>query len=396
MDVLLDSNIYLQDLRMTGNRFQELFTYLRRTGSSLVLPHLVREEVIGKYSIRLKDALLKTQQALEHLSKLTIQARAEFRAPNVEQEAEALRKRLRSPSQSVRVVEIDGYENVDIKEVVNRSILRKRPASADGEELRDVILWLIALHLARNSRDRIAFVSNDKTFAADNELHPELGADLTALNLELDFYPGIREFVIAKALQHQPLDADQFWQLLPKERLDEAVLAQILSSTARVGRIVAADIRELELEHATQYKVQDSAFFIEITLHGSAAISVETLTYTQVQLTQGSGQVTWNQPPESLFFGNISQEDPFPWIPVESTTVIGQMFGKKTPSISDFWNSPTQTVSFTPAAPHHYLCSFKASLSARVTDASTQTVEAEAIQFTSFLSDERNPPTEKT
>jgi hypothetical protein len=38
MDVLLDSNIYVADPKIGGSQFAELFAYLRRTGSSLVLP----------------------------------------------------------------------------------------------------------------------------------------------------------------------------------------------------------------------------------------------------------------------------------------------------------------------------------------------------------------------
>jgi hypothetical protein len=49
MDVILDSNVYLSDARMESIRFKNLFDYLRRPKSSLVLPMLVVEESIGKY-----------------------------------------------------------------------------------------------------------------------------------------------------------------------------------------------------------------------------------------------------------------------------------------------------------------------------------------------------------
>jgi hypothetical protein len=43
MDVILDSNAYPSDIRMESIKFKNLFDYLRRTQSSLVLPRLVRE-----------------------------------------------------------------------------------------------------------------------------------------------------------------------------------------------------------------------------------------------------------------------------------------------------------------------------------------------------------------
>jgi hypothetical protein len=37
MDIILDSNVYLSDIRMESIRFKNLFDYLRRTRSLLVI-----------------------------------------------------------------------------------------------------------------------------------------------------------------------------------------------------------------------------------------------------------------------------------------------------------------------------------------------------------------------
>lgn len=400
MDVLLDSNVYLQDLRMTGNGFQELFTYLRRTDSSLLLPHLVREEVVGKYSTLLKDSVQRVQQAFNQLSKLSSESRQNFQPPNIEREAEALRKRLASPSRGIRVLEIDGYDQVDIKEVANRGILRKRPASPEGEELRDVILWFITLHLARTCSAPFAFISNDKAFeAADGRLHPDLIADLNSSKLQLDFYSGIKDFVIAKALERELLDAHHLEKWLPKERLEEIVLAQLLRSTTRVGKIMAVDIRELEFEQATKYKVQENAFFIEVTLHGSAAISAQPEAFTYFLTEQNAllNQPMWNTPPRQVRIANAKTNAGLThWLSNEPNTVIvGPFFGAEL-NYSEGWNYPLDTVNLTPTKtkPDHYLCSFRISLTSRLTEGRIQSVELESIQFGSFLSDEprASPP----
>ena len=56
MDVILDANIYTAHLLRQGrnifssNNFVELFTYLRRKKSNLILPGPVFHEIIKEYS----------------------------------------------------------------------------------------------------------------------------------------------------------------------------------------------------------------------------------------------------------------------------------------------------------------------------------------------------------
>jgi predicted nucleic acid-binding protein len=50
MDIVLDSNIYLADLRLKSNRFANFFDYVRRARSTILLPALVRDEIVQKQS----------------------------------------------------------------------------------------------------------------------------------------------------------------------------------------------------------------------------------------------------------------------------------------------------------------------------------------------------------
>ena len=59
MDVSLDSNIYLSDLRMEGIAFRSLLDYLRKTQSRIILPKVVLDEVIAKYRIGFEMKLAK-------------------------------------------------------------------------------------------------------------------------------------------------------------------------------------------------------------------------------------------------------------------------------------------------------------------------------------------------
>ena len=61
MDIILDSNVYLSDIRLQSNRFANFFDYVRRTRSSIILPALVRDEVAQKHREKLTAQLSRVE-----------------------------------------------------------------------------------------------------------------------------------------------------------------------------------------------------------------------------------------------------------------------------------------------------------------------------------------------
>ena len=74
MQVILDANIYLADVQLRGIGFHNLFAYVRRTGSELVLPRIVREEIVARYSDRLESAIRAVRKVLETLQRSPFRA----------------------------------------------------------------------------------------------------------------------------------------------------------------------------------------------------------------------------------------------------------------------------------------------------------------------------------
>lgn len=100
MDVVLDSNIYLSDIRMESIKFKNLFDYLRRTKSTLVLPRLVREETVGKYRYKLDNQSRKAASAVQELNKFIVDKKDEihFDAPDLKYAV-----RLQRPTNSSQI-----------------------------------------------------------------------------------------------------------------------------------------------------------------------------------------------------------------------------------------------------------------------------------------------------
>jgi hypothetical protein len=389
VDVLLDSNIYLQDAKLAGNQFTELFTYLRRTGSRILLPHLVREEVSARSRYKLWDATRKLESARENLSKVKITAGPHFGSIDFDHELKLIDEKMHSPSKGVQVIDIDQYGGVDVKDVVIRGVRRKRPADENGEELRDVILWLLAIDLAERSEAGIIFISNDKGFKGeDGRLHPDLVREVALLKQPLEYYAEIRECVVAKALSQKPVDLDDLSSLIPVRKLEHLSLELVLRSQIPMGRIVGADIKELDFEEGTNYTVGQGAQFIEVRFHGSAIIVVEE--FTQI-LSSGSYSIDMS--------GGTYLAEPWPTPTLLSPgqPAVQNAFVTSWKPIGSFWpgtygyTEPVSANVFASPQPRRYTCSFRISFSARVRDGHLESIEPEGIKFVSFLADETQP-----
>ncbi len=91
------------------------------------------------------------------------------------------------------------YKNDYFKEVINRAINHIKPCSENKEELRDTIIWLTVLDIAKIDPERIiGFISgNIKDFASKDKktLHSRLNTDLIENEVKVIYFTSIEEFI---------------------------------------------------------------------------------------------------------------------------------------------------------------------------------------------------------
>jgi hypothetical protein len=290
---------------------------------------------------------------------------------------------MRSPAKGVNVIEIDDYESINIKEVLERGIHRRRPASGNGEELRDVAIWLLVLSLAKKSRTGIVFISGDKTFLNEQELnlHPSLSADIASCGSKISFYKGLREFIIANALNQEPVDSRAFRSLIPIERIEELARRRMKAISTSVGDILTVDFRELEPETAIKYKVGENTYYIEARLGGVARVCA------QEQFTNPISANFWlttpTIDPSPVGFGQNQG-----MITVRDMSLEPGQFSSYTPIGLDQPNT-VKLNALIPPKPRNYLCSFKLGVSSRMVGGVAKSIELDSFQFKSFLPDEK-------
>jgi hypothetical protein len=273
VDIFLDSNIWHEDKRLTSTAFSSLCAYLKRTSSSIVLPNLVLEEVLGRYERELKQkcqkALTAERDVLHYLidegdpnSKFDLHV-------DTPRQVQAFHDRLLKPASSIKTVVFDDSK-INVREVYRRGIKRRRPASHDGEELRDVILWLSVLEYARASKDKVALVTRDKGFWDADAVHPEILEDIAANEVEIFLHKDIESFNRVNALSAKPISATEVGELLNARELDEKALDRValrlngIETEKSIVEYRSGAVLDAGWEDGTVYEVADGVRFAEV------------------------------------------------------------------------------------------------------------------------------------
>lgn len=254
---------------MNGVAFQSLFEYLRRTESRLVLPRVVREEVVIDYGRRLKTGAKAFEDAYRKYHHLDLRSDVEaFRKPDGKYEMTRLRRKLMKPSDGVVPIYFHEITGEFLQEAFMRGIHRTRPANDNGEELRDVILWLWTLAYSDTANTEVVFVSGDGGFWAGDQIHPDIDRDAKTKNGRLHVYRSIQDFL--KAHAPAPVEITEEWaqkhfelQSVERELIDRG--ARELSRGAR-DIISALSIKEHKIKAGKLYEVSDDAQFAELEL----------------------------------------------------------------------------------------------------------------------------------
>jgi PIN domain len=315
MDIVLDSNIYLTDIRLRSNRFANFFDYVRRTRSSILLPALVRDEVVQKHREKLTIQLSRVEKELKELRRYTMDD-VTFHAPYLKGETNDLKALLRRPSKSVRTKFLASMDGVDLKEIVRRGINRVPPASESGEELRDVILWLITLDHAKSTSRPTAFVTADAGFWEADKPKGQILQDIDSAKVDIRLYKDLAEFTRDNALVSEPVTYAWIDAHLSGATLEE-MIAGPLRDSLKASRRVTGDIQkvtstQIRFVDGSIYKIDARTDFAELRYRGFFVVETVSVRYDFSQFeslpsAQGFGSLRSLTSPEPVHW--------FPWRP---------------------------------------------------------------------------------
>jgi len=237
MQIILDSNVYIADFRMEGIAFSNLFDLVRKTSSTMVLPRIVREEVVHRYVSRLIARVGDVSKAWKAYRYMMLDGRpSEFRKPAIKYQVREFRKRLKAPAKDIAIQYAPDISGVDLNEVALRGIRRTPPASLEGEELRDVIIWFQVLALAKSTTETTIFITGDSGFWDGDSLKSQIEADIREAKTSIQVHKTIESVIKANSPRQIALTPETATELVPAAMFSEFALAPFSANLKRAAR----------------------------------------------------------------------------------------------------------------------------------------------------------------
>lgn len=307
MNVILNSNAYISDYRMEYISFKNLFDYLKRTGGALVLLRIVREEVVAHFGRDLKKRANEAEKAWKAYRHLHFPEKLpEFTESDIEDQKRLLRARLMKPSDAVKVTYHKDTSKISVEDVFIRGIHRIPPANGDGEELRDVIMWLSTLDYAKSSNLEAAFITNDSGFWANDAPRPEIQEDIKKAGVAIRLYRNIDKFVEENSPDVKVVGEKWAYEAFPEFSDDVIAAAEsAIRSRAFGGTVSSVSLKSVQFkegklfEVAPDVQVAELLFSVNIEYHtrtvmnlvplSSLAGAVDSNSYWRAGLGLGPG-----------------------------------------------------------------------------------------------------------
>ena len=388
MDVVLDTNIYYSLIYTHGgqftsaNHFVELVTYLKRTNSNLVVPTIVLDELSAKYKREFSQQVKDARDAYESMTRNMMDEWQNFPDPDIDEQVEMLRLQLVNPSKGFKSKIVDAYKNISTEEVAHRGIERIRPASAKGEELRDVMIWLFALEHAKNGK--IAFISDDGGYQGNpGDLHADLVNDLKHAKVDIRYYASLPKFITENSLKSEPAIAEEMAALISLAEVSKLAEPSLINLRTRQGKVTNAKIKSLTLVNAQKYSVADDAFYIEANYTVETALVLESALYVNAVINT----LATTKQPQSLFepgpLNTIASWNPglasSGWNPgVFVQPAQPSIFGR----IGNVLSPPLSGVSYEPTVVHYeYDAELAMKFSVRVSGKNKESLQLEELEI---------------
>ena len=185
--LILDTNIIVQDFQMTGNLFSTLFPNLGAIADFIVIPKVVQQEIVNQYRKKINAQRKKAVTALSHINKMSGMNVSVPALTDTETLVKQYETYLEEKIDTEKIHVVD-YPSVSHEDIAQKAMHRKKPFKNNGEGYCDCLIWeTIKEILSKNPEDKVVFLTNNsKDFLAENDLHSELVTELEDLKINPD------------------------------------------------------------------------------------------------------------------------------------------------------------------------------------------------------------------
>ncbi|WP_282079586.1 PIN domain-containing protein [Aquimarina algiphila] len=281
MDIILDTNIFRNDLFFNSKDFDILRDYLRKTDSRFVLPQIIIEELKGLYKRTLDENQRNYNKARKNLNQGLNYELVDELNINCDEEVEkyidfVYNKLGRKEEKNIP------YKNEYLPEIVKRAINKQKPFKDEDKGFRDSIIWLTILDYCQGCHEKqITFISNNPKDFGDikdpTELHYNLKKECQDLGIKVNYFRTIKDFIEKHSKKIDLFDHDWIANNLDFEWLSDVICYEINDSNNY--RIISWYEYKNEKESTGNYRIlraipydQDDLFIYEM-VNGSLIIN---------------------------------------------------------------------------------------------------------------------------
>lgn len=285
MYVIVDSNIIYRDPALKSSKSQALFDYLHKTASRLLIPNIVKQEIVANYKKEVRRIIGELRKVkgflLDGETKIGISLDIGKEVSDYEHHIESLIQ--------TNAITVIPYKNEFLDEVVRRAIGRIKPASSTGQQFRDVIIWLsIKEYMKDINMRQAAFISGDTDFQEAGQsgvLHHDLVNELLEEGLALDYFNSLDDFL---SRHGQPIQfITKQWV---QDKLSEIQLTELVSQAVarfqgwgrfeELGNIWAGYVSFLgfkmhEVRDFYVYPMTNTDIYLNAEVRGELSVEIE-------------------------------------------------------------------------------------------------------------------------
>jgi len=196
--IVLDTNILCKDFYMQGAQL----SLLRQLGG-IVIPEIVFDEILNKHREVVEKNGNELIKKVEEYQKVTHVPIAVNVSDCYSEEHKLYEQFLINILLENSAYPPEGYPQVSHKEVVKRSLLRKKPFKVDGRSgYRDYLVWRTVLDIVKQSEEDVHFISENTADFGDGQdkrkLHPDLLDEMKELGIDgtrLQYWGLLKDFI---------------------------------------------------------------------------------------------------------------------------------------------------------------------------------------------------------
>jgi len=198
MNIILDTNIFRNEIRLDSNNIEILLDYLKKTKSSILIPKIILEELKTLYVREYKNKIEEYNRTVHKLKVFSPKHEIEEIILSDSRIKRELNNYIKFVFAKLNIKEknILKYDNEFLPEVVTRSINKNKPFNDNGKGFQDTIIWLTLKRYCTSLEEKklIFISSNVNDFGKDGILDSELKAECIIEKIDIFYHKDLFEF----------------------------------------------------------------------------------------------------------------------------------------------------------------------------------------------------------